>query len=266
MAHHGAAALAEQQIFFRETAAERARHLRKLAARVREGSDTSDVREDIETVRKNVKRAMKEEAPRIRQQSLQMLGGLLTADEGLAGAPFELLRQSAVLCWSALEVLASDCFAKLLNKCPKLSVKLTEDESARKLFTVKSLSLDMIAEYGFDMSDRMGDFFLQQSPIDSVVRMKTVFGALFPEAETLRRSLDEHIVWMLYHRRNLIVHRRSVVDQYYLAKTGDSLQLGSRLVISPPDLKSYVASVGSVGCQIITAADDCFKRLASASG
>ena len=93
MAHHGAAALAEQQIFFRETAAERARHLRKLA-RVREGSDTSDVREDIETVRKNVKRAMKEEAPRIRQQSLQMLGGLLTADEGLAGAPFELLRQT----------------------------------------------------------------------------------------------------------------------------------------------------------------------------
>ncbi len=182
-------------------------------------------------------------------------------DAILTSAVSELLRQATVLAWSSLEVLAQDLFVSAVNATPDLVLELTGDEQARRLFSLRDVPLDLLAQYGFDVSQRMGEVLAQRRSIDSVQVMKVVYRVIAPSDQELMKALGNRELWILNQRRNLIVHRRAIVDEQYLANTGESLQAGQEIVITPQDLDRYLSVTRDAGIELIRAATGRMRQL-----
>jgi len=166
-------------------------------------------------------------------------------------AAHELLRQSTVLCWGALEVLARDVFVALINENPNAAIQLLEHPSTRGRFNLKAISVEVLAIHGFDVSTRMGDVLVQQQDLAELAVIKDVYQALFPDARALHSTLGAKDLWLLNQRRHLIVHKRGIVDARYLERTGDKTERGSTLNVLPSDLKGYLTLVRDAGIEIL---------------
>jgi len=94
----------------------------------------------------------------------------------------------------------------------------------------------------------------QLRAVDTVPVMRAVFSALFPSANDLREALGHKSLWILNQRRHLIVHKRGVVDQEYLDKTGVDLQVGQQLRVTTSDLEQHLDVVVIVGCKLLISA------------
>jgi hypothetical protein len=81
--------------------------------------------------------------------------------------------------------------------------------------------------------------------------MKTVIRVLLPKADKLKQLLEQKDLWILNQRRHLIVHRRGTVDRDYIDRTGDALDVGAQLMISPSDLEHYLTLVVEIGVELL---------------
>ena len=59
-------------------------------------------------------------------------------------------------------------------------------------------------------------------------------------------------LWLLFQRRNLIVHRRGIVDHQYNEKTGETLSLGSQLWPAPYDVENYLEAAAISGAHMLS--------------
>ena len=171
--------------------------------------------------------------------------------ESLAAAR-ELTRQGVVLVWSAVEVLARDSFVFLLNRRPVLAEQLLAEQANRKRFSVDRIDWQTLAAYGYDLSENLGTFLISKADLTSVPAIRDAYGALFPTATELGRKLADRRLWDLCQKRNLIVHRRGIVDQQYLANTGDTLLLGADLWIRPSEVEDLLEAGLHIGTEIIS--------------
>lgn len=171
--------------------------------------------------------------------------------ESLAAAR-ELTRQGVVLVWSAVEVLARDSFVFLLNRRPILAEQLLAEQANRKRFSVDRIDWQTLAAYGYDLSENLGTFLISKADLTSVQAIRDAYGALFPTATELGRKLKDRRLWDLCQKRNLLVHRRGIVDQQYLANTEDTLPLGADLWISPSEVEDLLEAGLHIGTEIIS--------------
>jgi hypothetical protein len=186
------------------------------------------------------------------EQSLRILSnleGLLAAPEMVSSAA-ELIRQSEALAWGTLEVLANDLFITLLNKKPQLTEDLTRDERTRKRFSMRDMS-DALTVYNYDLSSHMGDVLNRLVKIDDIETLRAIYQVLMPDNAELLQLLGEDNLWKLNQRRNLILHRRSVVDEAYVRNTGEGLPLGSELIVSPEQLETDLLLVLRIGSSML---------------
>src|SRR5437879_4689111 len=142
-------------------------------------------------------------------------------------ASAELLLKGVVLTWSTFEVLLSDIFVLRLNQNPKFATNLMRDDRTKKWFQPKELTA-MLPDYGYDLSTRMGEVLIGWHRLDDIRAMRSVFEVLFPAHSNLQKGLQQKALWLLNQQRNLIVHRRAIVDRAYVENTGDSAVLGAR--------------------------------------
>ena len=187
----------------------------------------------------------------VKRQVIAELAHLLE-DEDVASAASELLRQSDVLVWGALEVLINDLFIVLMNSKPELTGRLLRDERTPKRFQLKD-TMPMLERFSYDLSHHMGDVLAEHFKIDDVQAMRDVFDVLLDEPKALRDLLLQDVLWRLFQRRNLILHRRGIVDSLYLSNTGDTLPLGSEIVVTPDQLRKDFQFVRDVGIELLRA-------------
>jgi hypothetical protein len=159
----------------------------------------------------------------------------------------ELLRQGLVLLWGAFEVLSRDLFITYLNSNPSKVSMLSTNPETRTKFELKSLKLDLIAEYGFNLSPHMGDILGSSNDLSDLATIKSIYKVLFPSNSQLREALDDYNLWLLNHRRHLIVHHRGIVDSKYIQNTGDTVKVGDILKTPPEDLEKYLSVVLNAG-------------------
>jgi len=176
----------------------------------------------------------------------------LVQDPGIALALRELMRQGLVLAWSAIEALANDLFRSLVNEKPAFSELLLQDERTKKRFQVRD-AVGILAPYNYNLSEHMGDALNEYCKLDDVDTIRCVFDVLFPDDEELRAELTHDDLWRLFQRRNLIVHRRSIVDQTYLDNTGDKVALGSELPVGPVEVDNATKVLVSLGLKLLSA-------------
>lgn len=182
---------------------------------------------------------------------LGRLKALQEEPESLAAAR-ELTRQGIVLVWSAVEVLARDSFVLLLNRHPSLAEQLLAEQSNRKRFSVDRIDWQTLASYGYDLSNNLGTFLISKADLTNVPAIRDAYGALFPNAAQLGSKLADRRLWELCQKRNLIVHRRGIVDQQYLTSTGDTLPLGANLWIRPSEVEDLLEAALHIGTEIIS--------------
>lgn len=181
---------------------------------------------------------------------LDRLNALQNEPESLAAAR-ELTRQGVVLVWSAVEVLARDCFIYLLNRHPALAEQLLSEQANRKRFSVERIDWQTLASYGYDMSQNLGSFLISKADLTNVPAIRDAYGALFPAATELRKELGDRRLRILCQKRNLIVHRRGIVDQQYLSCTGDTLPIGADLWVSPHEVEDLLDAALQIGTELI---------------
>jgi len=182
---------------------------------------------------------------------LARLKELQDESESLAAAR-ELTRQGVVLVWSAVEVLARDSFVFLLNRRPIFAEQLLAEQANRKRFSVDRIDWQTLAAYGYDLSENLGTLLISKADLTSVPAIRDAYGALFPTATELGRALADRRLWDLCQKRNLIVHRRGIVDQQYLANTGDTLPLGADLWVRPSEIEDLLEAGLHIGTEIIS--------------
>ncbi|HET9400187.1 MAG TPA: hypothetical protein VFO34_04475 [Candidatus Acidoferrales bacterium] len=173
----------------------------------------------------------------------------------VAHAARELLRQATVLAWSTIEALANDVFIATLNEFPSLAVDLQRDERTRKRFQIRDMT-DALVEFNYTLKGHMGDVLNRSQKLDDVETMRAVFDVIFPNSSRLRTELLDASLWRLYQRRNLILHRRAIVDVAYLNNTGEKLQLGSELTVDTAAFDKDLAILVHVSFSLL----DAFKK------
>jgi hypothetical protein len=176
------------------------------------------------------------------RDTLGFLEGL-RANASIGVAANEMLLQGAVLCWGAFEVLGRDCFVERLNSNPSLALRLLADPVAKRRFELSKISLETFAAHGFDLSGRMGTLLAQQQDLSDIYSIKSVYHALFPDRDSLRDSLSDPDLRSLSLRRNLIVHRRGIIDETYASSMKISRCVGDRLALCPDDLEVHLNTV-----------------------
>ena len=181
---------------------------------------------------------------------LDRLLWLKNDSESLAAAR-ELTRQGIVLTWSAIEVLARDAFVYLLDNKPAYAELLLTDPANRKRFSAERVEWQTLATYGYNLSSRLGSYLISKADLKSVLAIRGAYGALFPAADELQKLLGDRRMWNLSHKRNLIVHKRGIVDQQYLDSTGDTLAIGDHLWVAPSEVEELLETILKVGTEIV---------------
>jgi hypothetical protein len=143
----------------------------------------------------------------------------------------------------AFEVLSREIFRSYLNLVPRASAKLLADPDVRKRFDLARISIEKVAEFDFNLSGRLGNMLIEVNDLADFGGIKAAFFALFPADSRLRSALNERTLWILFQRRNVIVHRRGIVDRQYVETCGDEHPIGSRLVVRPVELERYLELV-----------------------
>lgn len=223
-----------------------------MAERIRSGMDPKEPDPELEQAAYEKARTRMQEFVASAEGNNAIVSGtcgflLGSFEHGLESAAQELVQQGLVLVWSAFEVFCRDTFEAFLNLNPAKAKLLMDDATARKRFDAQKLPWETLFQHGFDLSTRLGSVLVGQQDFSDLPTIKLVFTTLFKGDAEIVRTLAEKDLWLLYQRRNLIVHRRGVVDRTYLDLTGETLSVGSRLAVNPDAFETALAVVIASG-------------------
>ncbi len=125
-----------------------------------------------------------------------------------------ILSSMIVEAWSAFEALSVDLWINLLNTYPyPLATNFCRKSDA------KTVTLDQIAKYGFDLRNQMGNIVrsFSKANFDDLKGIneayKNAFGADFIDVLS-----DEKHLFIAEKTRHLIAHRSGIVDEKYLSQ------------------------------------------------
>ena len=225
-----------------------------IAARIRSGGAPDDA-EQAEIDRAIAKEKFEEYLRGGGHKVLadEVIGRLLQLKqepEAIAAAR-ELTRQGIVLTWSAIEVLSRDAFVHLLNTKPQLSEALLADQFNRKRFATDKIEWQTLASHSFDLSGSLGSYLISKADLSNVPAIRAAYTSLFPGAAKLRACLLDERLWHLSQKRHLIVHRRGVVDEAYIAATGTNLKIGDVLWAAPAEVEEAIEAAMALGTELL---------------
>jgi hypothetical protein len=108
------------------------------------------------------------------------------------------------------------------------------------------LSIDVLAEHGFNMGSAMGTALLGERRPSSLPMIRDLLTVILPVATVVH---DEPF-WILWHRRHVIVHQRGILDRTYVDRTSDRQVVGTELVLSGADIDAAAVLVRDAAFQI----------------
>ena len=86
--------------------------------------------------------------------------------------------------------------------------------------------------------------------LDSIEKIRAVIPVLIP-SPSLEAELKNPLLWDLCQRRNLIVHKRGVVDRSYAGKVSNAPALGTRVEIFAEEILRYIELMTQLGKSMV---------------
>jgi hypothetical protein len=113
---------------------------------------------------------------------------------------------------------------------------------------------------GFNLTGKMGDVFCDVIRIDSLEKIRNIYSLALADTvvDTLLKS---ELLWRIFQQRNLIVHRRGLIDTSYLENTADSGTIGAHIVFNASYVEACLNIVRDAGVAII---EGCYRKITSA--
>jgi hypothetical protein len=231
-------------------AAERIRQLhaeyRHLDDATREANAAAKAQERFQAEMAN-----KEVRSAIVETTIGFLLAYLHFDE-VAEAVHELLRQVLVMVWGAFEVLVGDVVRAEVNRGPLLAETLLSADKTKRYFSNRTVTVQALAKHQFNVARTMGDVILADIHFDGLPMIRDVLGVLFEESKDLHRQLADNTLWLLWQRRHLIVHKRGVIDDAYLAHTSDNPPIGSKLIVDSNCIEEAMLLVSDIALGLLS--------------
>lgn len=165
----------------------------------------------------------------------------------------DLLLQSVISVWAALETFVSDFIRAYLNIRPNSLNHLLADEDAKKRIGRAKWTLTELMEIGLDLSGRVGDLVLSDNDLSDLVSIKAVLLPLLGRPEGLAVALNNPEVYTLGKLRNLLAHRGGAVDARFEKETDGRWRVGETVTIHTRDLQGYFEATASIVEEILTA-------------
>jgi hypothetical protein len=184
-----------------------------------------------------------------------------------------MLASYIVSAWTAFEALAGDLWETAVNEHPatlahlngkaarlKKDVKSTEAVAAED--GVKSIRLDLVSRYGFDIRNKMGTIFVRQGRYEftQLPSIRTAYAESFSKDHAwIDRVLGDKSLDALTSVRNLLVHKGGRADDEYVRRSnglnipkltaGETIQLDGEIVVG------LIKPAINCGAELIRAVD-----------
>lgn len=152
----------------------------------------------------------------------------------------ELLRQSCVLLWSTEEVFLKNFIALLIDHKPFLIDRMLLSDKAKRRIA-KSIPMQVLEQYGFNVSEHLGDILCFQHGNHGIYFSKSILEAVWPFNKNLHSALANPTLWKLHDKRNLIVHGQGIDDA------------ATRIFIGPDEYQSYLDAILAIAVEIMKA-------------
>lgn len=107
----------------------------------------------------------------------------------------EIEKSAIVLLWSGIEVFLKDFLIALMNETPRLTVTVMRDQELSRLLQSKSISPDVLQQYGFDLSSNMGSACFDDKDFSSVPFVRALFGALLGKSSAFYLAIKDQKLW-----------------------------------------------------------------------
>ena len=172
------------------------------------------------------------------------------SDEEMSRSGNELLAETLVMLWGALETFLLALSRIHVNKRPEVAVWLLTSEQTKKHFPAKGIAIETLSDFGFRVDGAMGDLLFREGMLDSLPVVRDIFAVMFREYPHTQRCLANEKLWTIWQQRHLVVHKRGVVDSQYISKTGHKQAVGTRLEITGENVDEAV-------CILVNAATEC---------
>jgi len=202
-------------------------------------------------------------------EGLRILGQLAATGMGSmrSGAP-EMLASHITAMWTIFETLAGDLWEAAINGHPSglsgLHGRKMRSSSGQS--EEKSIPLSQIGRYGYDLTNKMGTLLRDKFPFNSLDGIRQAYRmSFYKEATKLDASLSDKSLDALSEIRNLITHKRAIVDQRYSQRAKDlplapKGQIGERILLDG-EIMTALVSAGLDRCNdLIFAVDDWLER------
>jgi hypothetical protein len=171
----------------------------------------------------------------------------------------ELLSNTLISIWSVFENFAGSFITYWINQYPQSAKKVLNAPELKNYFGKGAIDIEAIYSFDFDLTRSMGSIIFRDKRLDNLTVIRNLIEVLLCCPE-VRAALQDDI-WMLNQRRHLFVHKRGIVDQEYLDRTGDKVEIGQRLDISSHDVERYYRAVQ---CAIVAISNAARKLESSA--
>jgi len=170
-----------------------------------------------------------------------------------------LLYSSIVWIWCSFEVLMKELWELSLNLGGRYTSKnviknLPETDGLGDVFQGKSISLDYLARYDYDLSNQLGSALSCKFDFTSVSGIRVAYMRAFPKSSSIRDALDNKEILELEAARNVIVHNAGVIDEEYCEKTNTNIaEVGKNLELNSRKVCEYGNSTADMGLNIMIA-------------
>ncbi|MBN9392179.1 MAG: hypothetical protein J0I20_29345 [Chloroflexi bacterium] len=178
------------------------------------------------------------------------------------------------LTWTTFESIAADLWTSLVNKEPKKygqkAFQVDSSEAAKQRGEIalkqpeglsgKQIQFSLLAEYDFDLKDKMGTILKEKFDFTGVTGMVTAYAAIFPEKrEDIKKVLDKPELNLLMKTRNLIAHKAGIVDSIFIRETKSwnppPVTLGEPLGLDEKQTAKFILTGIMAGMELIKLVD-----------
>lgn len=197
----------------------------------------------------------------VHRETITALQRSAALDKGgiLRGAK-DLLLQTVISVWAALETFVSDFVRIYLNQRPDALSLLLADEDAKKRIGRIKWTIGELMTIGLDLSGRVGDLVLSENDLSDLLSMKAILCPLLERTPALMAALNDPELFIFGKLRNLLAHRGGLVDARFEKETNGRWKLGETVVIRTSELDKFIIATINVVSQILLAVSPLLQR------
>ncbi len=181
---------------------------------------------------------------------LNMCSQLLEFTKNDDNLALELIIQGYLQAWSSFEVFVRDYIELYINKHPEKCINIINSDVLKKRVDLKKISYEFLSVNDFNISDKLGSLVVDTYDCSDLLVAKEIIKKVNENEET-SDVLDSNELWQFFQTRHLLIHKRGIVDQAYIDKTGLDTAVGERISIRPTKLKYTLDIIIKTVCKIV---------------